>query len=111
MITYIEMWRARPAWRELPKSERRAYLSRIGPHMQELLGKGVQVLSWGSNEPGTHQRASYDYFAVWSFPDQKSADDFEARVSGGQWHEYFEQINLRGTTETPDKIIEKLVAI
>ena len=72
---------------------------------------GAKVISWGVNENRTSQKADYDYFAIWSFPDQASIENFEKIVEGAGWYNYFEQVNISGTTSTPDDIIGKLIAL
>jgi len=111
MKQFIEIWNAKPAWHDLAKAKRAEYLTAIGPHMQEMMANGVEILSWGINENTTSQRAAFDYFAVWSFPNQEAVDAFEKLVEGAGWYNYFEQINLSGTAATPNEIIGKLIEL
>jgi len=76
MITYIELWKAKQAWINLSKEERGNYMTALGPAIQQLMEKGVQVVSWGVNEPSTFARVDYDFFGVWTFPDQESTKGF-----------------------------------
>ena len=73
MITYIELWKAKPVWNDMTKEEREKYASGLGPTIQQLLDNGVQIISWGANDPATVKKVGYDYFAVWSFPNENAA--------------------------------------
>tara|TARA_B110000037_G_C17036619_1_gene471898 strand:+ start:399 stop:734 length:336 start_codon:yes stop_codon:yes gene_type:complete len=109
MKCFIELWKAKDAWKQLSKEDRGNYVGQIGPHIQNILGKGVEIVSWGSNENTTEHRADYDFFAVWNFPNQELLDEFEAIVEGAGWYDYFEQVNLSGESTTPEEIIGKMV--
>jgi len=63
------------------------------------------------NDTDTYQRVDYDFFAVWSFPDAKSAQDFEQNVVGAGWYTYFEQINARGLTQSPQEVLSKMISL
>lgn len=111
MIYFIEIWNAKPAWKALSTEERGNYMGQVGAHIQGLLDKGVKVLTWSNNEAATTHRADYDYFAIWTFPDQATADGFQALVEGAGWYNYFEQTNLMGKEATANDIIGQLVQL
>ena len=109
MITYIELWKSKQAWNDLSKEERGNYLNALGPAIQQLLDSGVQIVSWGKNEPSTAKRADYDYFAVWTFPTIESTQHFEQLVEGAGWHNYFDQVNAMGTATTPQEVMGDMI--
>ena len=111
MITYIELWKATAAWTALGTEERGAYMTALGPAIQGLMEKGVQVVSWGANEATTAHKADYDFFAVWTFPNEETAKDFENMVEGAGWYTYFEQVNLMGKAQGPQEIIGQLIGL
>lgn len=111
MITYIELWKATQAWTDLSTADRGAYMTALGPAIQGLMEKGVQVVSWGANEAGTFKKADYDFFAVWTFPDGETAKGFEQMVEGAGWYNYFEQVNLMGQAQGPEEIIGHLIGM
>ena len=111
MIYYIEIWNAKPSWKALPVEDRAAYMNQVGAHIQGLIQKGVKILTWSVNEASTSQRANYDYFAVWTFPDQESADEFQKLVEGAGWYNYFDQVNLSGKESTAEEVIGKLIQL
>jgi hypothetical protein len=111
MITYIELWKAKQAWLDLTKEERGAYMTALGPAIQQLVDNGVHIVSWGTNEASTFSRADYDYFAVWTFPDKEAVQDFEKLVEGAGWYNYFDQVNGMGNTESPQEVIGKMIEL
>ena len=111
MITYVELWRAKQAWIDLPVNERSDYMNGLGPAIQQLLDNGVQILSWGSNESSTFNRIDFDYFAVWSFPGVEAAHEFEQMVVGAGWYNYFDQVNAMGATSSPQAVIEAMIKL
>ncbi len=110
MITYIELWTAKQAWRNLPQDDKNNYMTSLGPAIQQLLDNGVQIVCWGSNETFTFNRVDYDYFAVWMFPDTEAAQSFEKMVSEAGWYNYFDQVNAMGTATSPQEVIGKMLA-
>ena len=103
MITYIELWKSKQAWLDLSTEERGAYMTALGPAIQQLLDNGVQIVSWGANEASTFSKVDYDYFAVWTFPDTEAAQGFEKMVEGAGWYNYFDQVNAIGNSVTPQE--------
>jgi hypothetical protein len=109
MITYIELWTAKEAWIKLSREERANYMAGLGPAIQGLLDSGVQIVSWGHNDPATFNKVKYDYFAVWTFPSTEATVDFEKMVESVGWHNYFDQVNARGTASTPQEILPLMI--
>lgn len=111
MIYFIETWNAKQAWLDLSTEERGAYMEQVGGAINDLVAKGVKILTWSVNDSQTSKRADYDYFAIWTFPDQSTADSFMQTVEGAGWYNYFEQQNLMGKEASAKDIIGQLVQI
>ncbi len=111
MIYFIELWNAKQAWLDLSQEERGNYMNQVGAHIQGLLEKGVKILTWSVNDAATSERADYDYFALWSFPNQELADGFQQLVAGAGWYNYFEQVNVMGGEDSVENIIGKLIQL
>ena len=111
MKMYLELWNATPAWKELSQEERGNYMGQLGPAIQQLMESGVEIISWGFNDADTFKRAGYDFFAVWKFPDEQTAQGFEKMVEGAGWYTYFEQVNVMGDASTPQDIIGKMIGM
>nr|WP_321357784.1 DUF6616 family protein [uncultured Draconibacterium sp.] len=111
MECFIELWSARNSWKQLSHEERGIYLGQIGPHMQSLLEKGVEIVGGGVNDVATTHRANFDFYAVWKFPTLGIKKEFEAVVMEAGWYNYFHQENVSGELTRPDEIIEKLISM
>ncbi len=109
MITYIELWKANQGWTNLSKEEKSNYLNALGPAIQQLIDSGVQIVSWGINESSTFSKVDYDYFAVWTFPDTETAQQFEKMVDGAGWYNYFDQVNAMGTSTSPQEVMATMI--
>jgi hypothetical protein len=111
MITYIELWKAKQAWTDLSKEERANYMTALGPAIQQLLENGVQIVSWGASDSSTFRRADFDFFAVWTFPSEESARNFETLIEGAGWYNYFDQVNAMGKVRSPQEVIGKMIEL
>jgi hypothetical protein len=111
MIYFIEIWNAKPAWHALSAEDRANYMAQIGPHIQGLIEQGVKILTWSNNDANTSERANFDYFAIWTFPNQELADGFQQLVAGAGWYNYFEQSNLMGKEDSVQNVIGQLVQL
>ncbi|MCK5207174.1 MAG: hypothetical protein KAI29_13115 [Cyclobacteriaceae bacterium] len=111
MKIFIELWKAKDAWKNLSMSERQDYVAQIGPVMEDLVAKGVIIEAWGINEDKTPYVSDYDFFAVTKLPSQELLDEFEAIVEGAGWYNYFEQVNVSGSAMTPEEVIGKMLAL
>jgi hypothetical protein len=109
MKMYVELWKAKTAWKDLSKEERGNYMNLLGPAIQQLLDYDVKIISWGVNDSSTFNRAGYDFFAVWTFPNDEAAQSFEKMVEGAGWYNYFEQVNAKGDSSTPQEVIGKMI--
>ena len=108
---FIELCRARPAWRSLSKQARREFLSEVDPLMLRLKEQGVEIISWGVNDSTTPKRAAYDFFAIFRFPDEEAALRYERTFENSGWYEYFEQVNIMGADSTHKDVLEELIAL
>ncbi|MEZ4983627.1 MAG: DUF6616 family protein [Saprospiraceae bacterium] len=111
MVYFIELWSPTPAWLALSTEERANYMAQIGPHVQNLIDQGVQILTWSPNDAKTDKRIDFDYFAIWAFPNQAIADGFQQLVTGAGWYNYFEQVNAMGQAASADSVIGQLIQL
>ena len=96
MYLYAELWKARPAWLELSKEERRSWFEKLLASLQEQLEAGVEPLGFAANDKDTPLSAGYDFIGLWKMPSKQAAEQFESFVERAGWHDYFEQVNARG---------------
>jgi hypothetical protein len=111
MKLFVELCNARESWLALDQTARRAFLSPVGKLMGSLEEHGVEIVAWGRNEDQTPERAPYDFFAVFNFPNGEAARDYERLFRAAGWYDYFEQVNFAGEVETYGAVTEALVAL
>ena len=109
MHLYLELWKAKPAWRALSPEEREAYGAELGPAISQLLEAGVELVGFALNDEDTEHRADYTYLALWKMPSKELAVRLERTVSEAGFHDYFEQVNARGALMSPDAAVEHMV--
>lgn len=107
---FLELWKPKDTWRELSLDDREAYVQSIGPSIERLLAQGVELVGIGTVDDDTDQRADYDYWAVWSIPDDEMVDRFEKAVRDDGFYDYFDQINARGAPEGPQSVFGAMMA-
>ena len=96
MKLFIEFWKARDAWHQLTREQRLAYVSKMGPVLQELKAKGVIIDGWGVNSDSSVFKADYDFYAVSKFPTEEILASFQRILEEANWYTYFDQINMSG---------------
>lgn len=111
MKIFIELWKAKDAWKNLSLKERQEYMAQIGPVLQDLMEKGAVFEVWGVNEDKTDYRSEYDFFAVTRLPSDELLKEFQNIVEAADWYEYFEQVNISGTLISAEEIIGKMLEI
>lgn len=111
MKVFIELWKAKDAWKALPISDRQEYVAQIGPVMQDLMDKGAVIEAWGLNEDETAFKADYDFFAVTKLPSEALLKEFQDIVEAAGWYAYFDQVNLSGSLMTPHEVIGKMLEL
>lgn len=111
MKYYIEAWNARQAWLGLSQEERGAYIAQLGPAIQQLTEQGVEIITWAINDGDTDNRLGYDFFAVWKFPSDEMAKNFEGLVHGAGWYNYFDQVNMKGSPAGPQEVLGHIIGM
>ncbi|MGW1365436.1 DUF6616 family protein [Streptomyces chartreusis] len=109
MQAFLELWRPRPQWLELPVSEREAYLKILGTGMAELAAAGVEVVGWGSTNPNVDNDSGYNFFAIWRMSSEAEVALFSNIVASSGWYNYFDQVNATGELRAPEEVIAELV--
>ena len=96
MYMYAETWKFRPAWLELSREERKAWMDTLLAGIQQQLAAGVEVVGFVANDTDTPHSNGYDFLAVWKMPSKEIARRFEDFVEASGLHTYYEQVNIRG---------------
>lgn len=111
MTVFIELWKAKDAWKNLSLTERQDYAAQIGPVMDDLMNKGLVIEAWGINEDETEYKSEYDFFAVSKLPTEEFLKEFEVIIEVAGWYNYFEQVNISGSLMSPEEVIGKMLEI
>jgi hypothetical protein len=108
MHLYLELWKAKPTWTALSQEQRDAFSAGLGPAIGGLLEAGVELLGFALNDEDTEHRADYTYLALWRMPSKELAIRLERTVVEAGFHDYFEQVNARGTLISPEAAVEHM---
>ncbi|HKL15237.1 MAG TPA: DUF6616 family protein [Balneolaceae bacterium] len=111
MKVFIELWKAKDAWKNLPLSERQEYVAQIGPVMEDIMSRGLEITAWGVNEDETEHKSEYNFFAVSKVPTDELLKEFQSIVEAAGWYDYFEQVNLSGSLMSPEEVIGKMLDV
>lgn len=110
MYLFVELWNVRQAWLDLSTDERQAYANGVGGAVGQLLEAGIEIIGWSKLDVAEYP-SGYVYMAVYKMPSLAAVELFEKTVSEAGWYNYFEQINARGTLESPVDVLGQLVAL
>ncbi len=109
MYLYTELWKFRPAWRELSPGARKEWMDALLGGLQQQLESGVEIVGFAANDDDTTHASGYDFMAVWKMPDKEAAVAFEAFVEQSGLHAYYEQVNTRGAAMELDTVVAALL--
>ena len=109
MITFIELWSANENWKTLGPEARGKYLSQMKPTIPRFLEAGAEIIAWGHNDKIDDHRGDFDYYAIWTFPNEDLITEFKNLLQQAGWYIYFDQINVCGEAHGPDPIIEHMI--
>ncbi len=108
---FIELWKLKPAWRDLGQDGRAAYVDGLLPAVQAMVEAGVEVVAWGFNEADVDQRADFDVFAVYRTPSKELARQLQSSIRASGWYDYFDQVNAGGAALPPPDVLNTHVAL
>jgi len=111
MKVFIELWKTKDAWKNLSQKEQQEYMAQIGPVMEDLMSRGLEITAWGMNEDETEHKSEYDFFAVSKLPTDELLKEFQSIVEAAGWYTYFDQVNLSGSLMSPEEVIVKMMEI
>lgn len=109
MEIFIGLWRVKPAWLDLSKPARVAYLTRLAAQMGTIIKDGAEVVAWGTVEREADSEQGYDYYAVWKFRSREAALAYERNLAEHGWGSYFEYVALRGPMGTPLEVLTRTI--
>jgi hypothetical protein len=110
MHIVFEQWSYKPAWKNLSRADREAFVGGVGGAVEHLATLGITTLGFGHNDSSTDKRASFDFWGIWQCPDARSAAIFQKAVTDSGWYDYFEHRNLSGELVPPTAILGAHIA-
>lgn len=108
---FIELFSYKDSWRELPEAKRIEYRQGVLAAVAAQIAEGLDVISWGFNDPATDRRAPVDFYCVYRMPSAEYQRRFENEIASAGWYEYFDQINVSGAISTPEELFGALVKL
>ena len=108
---FIELFNYKDDWRNLAPAARNEYASAVLAAVNKQREEGIEVVSWGFNDPATDNRAPYDFYCVYVTPSAEYQRGFEAEIAAAGWYDYFEQVNVSGALSTPEALLPSYVRL
>jgi hypothetical protein len=93
---FIELYSENQKWAAMPEDSRSQYIENVIVAVGQVAALGIEVLAYGANESGVHNRAPYDFFAIYKVPDPAALAMLQDAIQGSGWYDYFDQINVGG---------------
>jgi hypothetical protein len=104
----VEIWRPRPEWYGLNRSQRQEFLDKGKAAIEAVAGKGANLI--GVHRCRAISEGGWDVFACWQMPSLDLAVELSERIEAIGWNRYFEQVNLVGKTISTEEYFESLLA-
>lgn len=96
----IELYTPKPTWRQLPASDRQAFLKAIAQAMAGMEGQGIELLTLAETDANIDHASGHHYLGIWRFTHQQARDALLAGIAASGWYNYFDHINAAcGTSD------------
>ena len=105
------MCNAKDTWHALSVENRKEFLRPIGSLIDKVEAGRTKVIAWGFNDESTPERADYDFFAAFVFPNAAAAGEYHRIFTAAGWYRYFEQVNIAGDVQHHSEVTERLVGL
>ena len=96
MYLYVELWKPRPEWDNLPCEQREEFLSMLAPSVNRMRKLDVELVGFAVCDAETPADAEYRYMAIWKMPNLGHVHLLEKAVLEEGWANYFHITNARG---------------
>jgi hypothetical protein len=110
MYVVVEAWTPKAEFLDLPVTAREEIFEAVQEGISMLALAEIDCLGWGRLDDVVHG-TSHQWLAVWTMPTAEHSETFLAAVSGSDWYEWFDQINLRGNLVAPEQAMNEHVKI
>ena len=111
MYLYVELWKPKASWTEVPREQREEFLNqlRVGTRKMEKLG--VELVGFAVCDEATPHGEDYRYIAVWKMPNLGHVHMLEKAVQDEGWYHYFDVTNARGKMTSVEAAARDMVKI
>lgn len=111
MYLYVELWKPRPEWDNLPCEQREEFLSMLGPNVERMKKLNVELVGFTVCDEETPADAEYRYMAVWKMPSLGHVHMLEKAVREEGWANYFHITNARGRAIPVKEMVSDMVKV
>lgn len=103
----LEIWRTRPEWHELSRSQKQEFLQKGQAVLQLMSERGAKLL--GIHRCRALSDSGWDLFGYWQMPSIDLVVELAERLDRMGWNRYFEQVNYVGKTITAEEYFKDLL--
>ena len=111
MYLYVELWKPKPEWNNLPCEQREEFLGMFSPGVRRMQGLNVELVGFAVCDETAPLDSAYRYLAVWKMPNMGHVHMLEKAVRDEGWGNYFDITNARGRMISVDEFAGDMVKI
>jgi hypothetical protein len=108
---FVTFFQPRKEWLSLETGARADFIRRVVVEIDDLSGRGIEIVAFAENRTSTVNRIEFDFFCVYSVRDQRAQSEFDRLVQASGWHDYFDQVAGTGRAQAPAEILNKLAML
>ncbi|MCB0564111.1 MAG: hypothetical protein KDD01_07010 [Phaeodactylibacter sp.] len=111
MLLYVQLWKPKPEWNNLPCEQREEFLGMFSPGVRRMQGLNVELVGFAVCDETAPLDSAYRYLAVWKMPNMGHVHMLEKAVRDEGWGNYFDITNARGRMISVDEFAGDMVKI
>ncbi|MCB9274769.1 MAG: hypothetical protein H6564_12065 [Lewinellaceae bacterium] len=111
MYLYVELWKPRPEWDNLPCEQREEFLSMLRPNVERMKKLDAELVGFVLCDEDTPAATEYRYMAVWKLPNRGHVHMLEKAVRDEGWANYFHITNARGRVIPVGEVASDMVKV
>ena len=111
MYLYVELWKPKPEWNNLPCEQREEFLSILAPGVNRMKGLKAELVGFAVCDEAAPLDSEYRYLAVWKLPNRGHVHMLEKAVQDEGWGNYFDITNARGKVISVNDFVGDMVKV
>ncbi|MFZ2900899.1 MAG: DUF6616 family protein [Saprospiraceae bacterium] len=111
MYLYVELWKPRPEWVNLPREQRDEFLSQVAKGIDRMQELDVELIGFSLCDEETPHHSDFRYVAVWKMPNLGHVHMLEKAIKKEGWENFFDIINARGAIKPVSALMEDMVKV